>query len=159
MLLRATLCLAMSASTASALSCRAPDASAGYSRAMKAPESYVVVDGRISYDLQIFGSGKGRKTSDGDRTTARMVGKRLGRSGFTTPFASEIILVAHCVGRWCGGLASGERYTAFLRETAGKLELHLEPCAYWVFPASNKAVKRTIERCHVQGGCGNTKGR
>jgi len=150
MILRAIALMLFSAGAAQALSCMPPDGKRSYARFAAAEENYVVVEGQIDFDWQAVPN----TPENGHRIAARMEGRQLAQGAFGPKFSAPVTLVISCAGPWCGGIAAGERYIAFLKQiSGGGYELELEPCAGSVFSAENTRARKDILSCSRGGRC------
>ncbi|MBU2981688.1 hypothetical protein KO498_07645 [Lentibacter algarum] len=149
MLLRACLCLILSASMANALSCSPPTPEGAYAAAEESEQQFYVVDGRF----------EGTEQTDSKRFEARFLGKRLATTGFNVPFDEIVTVNIHCFDAWCGGVTLDARQVLFLRKQGSELVFDAEPCPFWSFLEIDKGAREKIEQCQRAGGCDNASDR
>ncbi|QMU58719.1 MAG: hypothetical protein GKR98_11270 [Boseongicola sp.] len=147
----AFLVLMTSLSPAIALSCLRPDAVRLYEQARDSEHSYLIVRGRL--DLS-----RPAKTPDPDNplptfNPANLDGGALTSETFGVVFDERVLVLATCLGPWCGSAEGigGERIFAIRIE--GDLHiLDADPCGSYNVPWSKESEERLLE-CHRTGTC------
>ena len=127
-----------------------PSPSQAFAHADGAPELYVVVEGRVSYDPSDL-----PQTGDNDappltEVQGRLSGRSLSRAGFTSPVDMPVTLLVGCAGPWCGTLQQGE-VVAFVRKGDHRWEIDVGACPGSVFDAT-PSVRAEVMAC-MSGGC------
>lgn len=138
-----------------ALSCMPASVPATYERLQNAPETYVVVHGRLMIEdgkkaQKDFSTGTAPKSS---RVRGSITGKSLSKTGFQTPFERDIRVDLICLGPWCGSVESGSDVLAFLKREGHEYVLSVEPCYGDVFVNPQSDMLQQAERCFKSGQC------
>lgn len=127
-----TLCAAVAlAGPVHALSCVAPDVATSFAYAQEAEAAYLVVHGKVDYDMSQVPERTIENQFDGVPTTnipGHMTGMALSKAGFKTPFDKPVTVAVECYGMWCGGAASGTPHMFFVERREGGYVLSLRPC-------------------------------
>ncbi len=92
-----------------ALSCMKPSVTRTFKEIHAAPETYIIVEGRLTLDASKLPETDLTNQSPPEltRVPAILSGTSLSRAGFDAPFAREITLEVACFGPWCGGAQNG----------------------------------------------------
>lgn len=126
----------LTATQAAALTCAPPDPLRSFREAQAAPESYVVLHGRLSFDPAAMPNGR-RPPRDGTGfppVPARFDGFALGLAGFTRPVRATVLLEPTCLGPFCGSIGPGDDWLLFARPSErGTYRVGIDPCGAWVF--------------------------
>lgn len=139
---------------AAALSCLRPDVQRSYAEVDAAPESYVVVSGRLTFDPAALPRSHQKDTQPRTEVTAHLTGKSFGKDGFALPFERDIQMDVLCFGPWCGGVDTGAEVLAFIKRGAEGYTLEVSPCGGRVFANPMPKMLRQVEQCFAQGRCG-----
>lgn len=138
-----------------ALSCMRASVPATYERLQAAPETYVVVHGKLMIEngkkgQKGFSTGTEPKSS---RVRGTIAGKSLSKAGFQAPFERDIRVDLICLGPWCGSVENGSDVLAFLKREGGGYVLSVEPCYGDVFVNPQPDMLKQAERCFKKGQC------
>ncbi|MDR9392737.1 MAG: hypothetical protein RI571_00280 [Roseovarius sp.] len=150
------IALIFMAGPAVALSCLRPDVARSFHRADAAPETYLVVHGKLGFDESLLPERNLRSWQGAPAETlvpAVLKGKSLSKAGFETDFDRQITLKVQCFGPWCGGAVSGIDYLAFVENDSGDFFLTLGPCGGFDFPRPDAEMLETVLRCFRGGRC------
>ena len=140
---------------AAALSCSRPSVERTYAAVAAAKETYVIVQGRLTFDprkLPRDGDGA-RKPAKLTRIEARLAGKSLTSNGFSVPFDHPVTLEVACFGPWCGRAENGGQVLAFLKRSKDAYALEVNPCGGSVFANPKPKMLKQVVRCHQGGNC------
>ena len=154
------------AGQAQALTCIETDVLSEFARAHASPESYVVLQGRLSFDRQHLAdllASQGPRLSDdlADGTVsppvigpvpARFEGRSLGARGFTQPVAAAVTLGASC-SMGCALVEPGEELLLFARPTEAGYQVTISDCGGSIHPVPDPATVRAMSACLRDGGC------
>lgn len=135
-----------------ALSCVAPSVTRSFHAADAAPETYVVVKGRLDFapaDLEAAARARAPRAE----IAAQLRGRALSMGGFVHPFDQPVTLELLCFGPWCGQLQSGVETLVFLRREGGRHLLTLDPCGGFAFARPTAAQLNRIQRCFRGEDC------
>ena len=137
-----------------ALSCMKPSVTRTFKEIHAAPETYIIVEGRLTLDVSKLPKTDLTNQSPPEltRVPAILSGTSLSRAGFNAPFVRDITLEVACFGPWCGGAQNGMEVLAFLKRTAKGYTLAITPCGGHVFP-NQKKLQRQVLRCFKGGAC------
>ncbi len=150
------IALLFSAQTALALSCRPITVEDIFNQAADAPESYVVVQGVLKFDMRKLPKSHPvppRQTQPTNLIAARITGMSLGMTGFKQAFQQPVTLNAACFGPWCSHPQSGVPYLTFLRQTADGYHLDITPCGGFAIANPSQQQLTTVTKCLRQGRC------
>ena len=138
---------------AQALSCLRPSVARSFLGYDKAEETYIVVQGRLTFDESLLPRNSYGEVAPPQMTKvpAHLTGKSLNRSGFKVPFEQDLTLEVACFGPWCGGAKTGGEVLAFLRVDEGGYALDVNPCGGALFPEPRPDMLKTARTC-LQGG-------
>lgn len=140
---------------ASALSCLAPSVQRTFNEVHAAPETYVVVRGRLTLDPRKLprnnhGNSKPAKMT---QVPAKLIGKSMSKSGFVVPFENTVMLEVACYGPWCGSVANGQETLAFVKRDAGSYALGINPCGGRAFTNPSAADLKKVLGCFNGAAC------
>jgi len=140
---------------AAALSCSRPSVARTYTQADSAPQTYVIVKGRLTFDTgKMPRTGSGRNNPPKmTHVAAQLVGKFMSPSGFNVPFDHPITLEVTCLGPWCGGAENGHQVLAFVRREQGEYALAITPCGGHVFANPKPAMLKKVMQCSSGHEC------
>ena len=96
MVLRIAICVLLTVSTATAMSCVTPSLEYIYKEAEASEHTYYIADGYFKFDMSEQQGVSATLMKDGTRLAARFVGKRLGATGFTVKFDEAVTVAIHC---------------------------------------------------------------
>ena len=148
-----SLLAALSAGPAVALTCVPPDPIASFRMAHEAPESYVVLHGRLEVDALRFHDGveavpPGAAETLLDPVEARFRGFALGLAGLTTPVDATVLLQPQCLGQFCGRIGPGDGWLLFARPSgSGLYTVTVDPCGAWAFDGVAQGTLDTLAEC------------
>lgn len=156
-LLLLAACLA--ATEATALTCVPPDALQSFRMADEAPESYVVLHGRLSFDQAQMPDGSeippGAAETRLAPVPAQFEGFALSLSGFTRPVRAPVLLQPLCLGQFCGSIGPGEDWLLFAQASGnGQYTVTVDPCGQWAFDRAPQATLDALASCIRGGACG-----
>ena len=152
------LVLSVAAGPALSLSCMPVDVASSYKEAAASEKRYIVVHGTLRFDedkLPKVDMARQDQTPPETDIPARLTGKSLSKSGFSTDFDQPITLRAVCLGPWCGGAGSDTEYLSFLEQTDDGYVLAVTPCGGFDFSEPSEAMLRTVTRCFQGKTCQN----
>jgi hypothetical protein len=160
--IRALLLLAatLSATQAAALTCVPPDPLRSFREANAAPESYVVLHGRLHFDPALMPGADalpppGAAETRLDPVEARFEGFALGLAGFTRPVSATVVLEPSCLGQFCAGIGPGDGWLLFARPSGtGAYHVAIEPCGNRAFDGVPRATLDALATCLQGGPCG-----
>ena len=164
-MLRHVLAVAMAcvaAGPALALSCLPWGPQDAYLEADAATASYVVVEGRLSFDESLLPKTDWEHQEATPRETripARVQGRALQRGGFLTPYEGDVTLEVLCYGPWCSSAVDGADYVMFLEQRDGERVLQVNPCGGYAFDAQSGDAARAVLACHQGRKCKPSKQR
>lgn len=138
-----------------ALSCMPASVPATYERLQNAPETYVVVHGKLTLEngekvQKDFSAGTAPKSS---RVRGKITGRSLSKAGFQMPFERDIKIDLICLGPWCGSVENGSDVLAFLGHEGDGYVLSVEPCYGDVFVDPQPDMMKQAESCFKKGQC------
>lgn len=142
---------------AAALTCAPTDPFQSFRTARDAPESYVLLHGRLAFDpAEMAGEGRepppGASETELDPVEARFEGHALGLVGFTRPVRATLHLVPTCFGQFCGSIGPGEGWLLFAQPSGtGTYRVEIDPCGAWAFEGVSRDTLGALTAC-VQGG-------
>lgn len=137
-----------------ALSCAEPSVARGFHAASAAPETYVVVHGRLSFDEGALPKGMTDPAPPKQtKLPARITGTSLSMAGFIHHFDREITLEVLCFGPWCGGAVDGMGVLAFVEKADGRYTMTIDPCGGFVYPNPSEDQINTIQQCFRGESC------
>jgi hypothetical protein len=128
--------------------------------AQEAPERYVVLHGRLSFDPAVMTGDTEPPPSGSSRTALRPVeahfeGHALGRNGFTSPVDAPILLRPVCLGQFCASIGPGEGWLLFAQPSGtGSYSVEIEPCGAWAFDRVTSATLHGLAACFRGEACG-----
>lgn len=139
---------------AAALSCLRPDAVRSFNALNDAPERYVVVHGRITFDASLLPEPDTETQREKvTRIPARIEGAALSRGGFTTPYDRDILLDVRCLVVWCGALTNGADHLVFLQLTDSDPLLSVDPCPDRAFQDPTPGLLARMHACILGQDC------
>lgn len=150
----------LSASQAAALTCLPSDPLRSFREAHAAPDSYVVLHGRLIFDAaRMPGPGDmpppGAAETRLDPVEARFEGQALGLSGFDRPVRATVLLEPSCLGQFCASIGPGEDWLLFARPSGtGAYQVAIDPCASWAFDGVSDTTLAKLVTCFQGGACG-----
>lgn len=151
-----TLLLTIFATPALALSCAPYNAVKAFHAAASAPDPYVVVLGTLTFDdtqLPKVDLSRQEDIKPDNIFPAHLAGHSLARRGFVLPFRKDIMVNVQCTGPWCGSLANGEVYLAFLKQTNDAYILETHPCSGFAFADPDPDILSRVKACVRGSGC------
>lgn len=156
-LLLAASCLA--ATQATALTCVPPDPLQSFRAAQAAPQSYVVLSGRLDFDPARMPDGSevppGAAQTALAPVEARFEGFALGLAGFTKPVRASLLLRPTCLGQFCGSIAPGGTWLLFAQPGgSGRYSVEIDPCGQWAFDRFTQATLEALSACIHGAPCG-----
>lgn len=143
---------------AQALSCLAPSVARSFQQYDAAEESYLIVQGRLTFDEKQLPKNSFGNQQPPQMTfvEAHLTGKSMTRAGFRLPFEHDVVLEVACFGPWCGGAKDGGEVMAFVRVEAGSYALDINPCGGAVFPEPRHKMLEQALQCFRGGTCEET---
>jgi hypothetical protein len=133
---------------ASALSCLRPDAVATFLQLEAAPESYMVLHGRLVFDE---GAIPRDMSSDAPQNnvliSGAFTGKALTMEGFTSPYQAPVNLEILCFGPWCGSAVSGEDAVFFVKADTDPATAVAQPCGDMIFYNPDQQLLESLTEC------------
>ncbi|MEX3316403.1 hypothetical protein [Sulfitobacter sp. PS-8MA] len=140
---------------AAALSCLPHSVEATYQRADQAEESYVVVQGRLTFDASALpDNGTGTQSPPKlTRVPAQISGMALSKGGFDVPFEQPLTLEVACYGPWCGSVEEGDVLAFVERTPQDGYVLESNPCGGNLFTAPKPAMIDQVQSCFAGGPC------
>lgn len=140
---------------AAALSCLTPSVTRSFHQFNNAPETYLIVRGRLTLDMRKLPKNRFTGTPPPKLTVvdARLVGKSMTSNGFSVPFDNAVSLEVACFGPWCGGAQNGDDIIAFVKREAGTYSIAINPCGGAVFSAADPSHKTSLKKCLSGGDC------
>jgi hypothetical protein len=138
-----------------ALSCLPHSVEATYQRAAKAEESYVVVQGRLTFDAAALPkTGKvGSNPPEETPLRAQISGKALSEGGFDVPFDQPLMLNVLCFGPWCGSAEEGDVLAFLERKPDGAYALESNPCGGDLFGSPKPVMVDKVIACFQGAEC------
>lgn len=138
-----------------ALSCLPHSVEATYQRAAEAKESYVVVQGRLTFDASALPDNGTRTINPPEETPipAEISGKALSDGGFDVPFEQPLMLNVLCYGPWCGSAEEGEVLAFLKRGANGTYMLESNPCGGDLFGSPKPAMVDKVIACFQGADC------
>ena len=138
-----------------ALSCLPHSVEATYQRAAKAEESYVVVQGRLTFDASGLPKGGTIGINPPEETPirAQISGKALSEGGFDVPFDQPLTLNVQCFGPWCGSAEEGDVLAFLERKPDGAYALESNPCGGDLFGSPKPAMVDKVIACFQGAEC------
>ncbi|MEH6646433.1 hypothetical protein [Sulfitobacter sp.] len=103
--------------TATALSCMPHSVEAAFLEAQAAEARFVIVRGRLSFNarrLPKVDLNNQHATPKMTWIKAKLTGKSLSYSGFSTPYSKPVTLAVACFGPWCANVKEGSDVLAFV---------------------------------------------
>ena len=152
------LAACLTATEALALSCVPPDPLQSFRMAHEAPETYVVLRGRLSFDQAQMPDASevppGAAETRLDPIQASFEGFALGLSGFTRPVSAPVLLQPLCFGQFCGSISPGEDWLLFAQASgSGQYTVTVDPCGQWAFDRAPQATLDALAACIHSGAC------
>ena len=149
----------LTATEALALTCVPADPLQSFRMAHEAPETFVVLRGRLSFDQAQMPDGSevppGAAETTLDPVEARFEGFALGLSGFTRPVRAPVLLQPLCFGQFCGSIGPGEDWLLFARASgSGQYTVAVDPCGQWAFDRASQATLDALAACIRGSACG-----
>lgn len=156
--LLAFVALLLPAAPAGALTCAPADPLQSFRSAHAAPESYVVLHGRLSFDPAVMSGSRepppGALETVLEPVEARFEGAALGLVGFTRPVRASVHLVPTCLGQFCGSIGPGEDWLLFARPSGtGTYRVEIDPCGAWAFDRPSQGTLDALAACFREGAC------
>jgi hypothetical protein len=153
------LAACLTATEALALSCVPPDPLQSFRMAHEAPETYVVLRGRLSFDQAQMPDGSevppGAAETRLDPIQASFEGFALGLSGFTRPVSAPVLLQPLCFGQFCGSFGPGEDWLLFAQASgSGQYTVTVDPCGQWAFDRTSQETLDALAACIRGSACG-----
>ena len=153
------LAACLSATEAAALTCVPPDPLQSFRTAHEAPETYVVLRGRLSFDQARMPDGSeippGAAETRLDPIEARFEGFALALSGFTRPVSAPVLLQPLCFGQFCGSIGPGEDWLLFAQASgSGQYLVTVDPCGQWALDRASQETLDALAACIRGGTCG-----
>jgi hypothetical protein len=138
-----------------ALSCLPHSVEATYQRAAEAKESYVVVQGRLTFDASALPDNGTGTINPPEETPipAEISGKALSDGGFDVPFEQPLMLNVLCYGPWCGSAEEGEVLAFLKRGANGTYMLESNPCGGDLFGSPKPAMVDKVIACFQGADC------
>ncbi|MGR3548887.1 MAG: hypothetical protein ACU0CB_18660 [Roseovarius sp.] len=142
-----------------ALSCLPPDVAETYRRAAEAEETYIVVQGRLTFDpARLPGTDMIPQQKPAHTLIpARLTGQALTKGGFDQAFDRAITLDVQCFGPWCASAVPGAEYLGFLERRDGGYVLTVDPCGGMSHPDPTPAMLDKALECLQGGPCMRTR--
>ncbi|MBV2359679.1 hypothetical protein KUH32_07830 [Thalassococcus sp. CAU 1522] len=150
------LALTLSGGPADALSCIRPDAARDFQQAVASEDIWIVVNGVLRVDETLLPRTDWQRQQDMPPQTdipARLTGKSLGPGGFTRDFDRAVTLRALCFGPWCGAVADGTEYLAFLKREGTGYVMFADPCGGNSHREPTDDLRRTVAHCFQGKPC------
>lgn len=140
-----------------ALSCLAPTIERSYAQFAAAEEAYIVVHGRLTFDISELPQGMTGNTRPPRMTkvTADLQGTSLGKTGFVAPFDQQITLEVTCLSQWCGHAQAVDDTLAFVRKDAEGYALRITPCGGSAFGSPEPEMLERVAQCMAEQACAN----
>lgn len=138
-----------------ALSCLPHSVEATYQRAAEAKESYVIVQGRLTFDASALPDNGTGTINPPEETPipAEISGKALSDGGFDVPFEQPLMLNVLCYGPWCGSAEEGEVLAFLKRGANGTYMLESNPCGGDLFGSPKPAMVDKVIACFQGADC------
>ncbi len=138
-----------------ALSCLPHSVEATYQRAAEAKESYVVVQGRLTFDASALPDNGTGTINPPEETPipAEISGKALSNGGFDVPFEQPLMLNVLCYGPWCGSAEEGEVLAFLKRGANGTYMLESNPCGGDLVGSPKPAMVDKVIACFQGADC------
>jgi hypothetical protein len=147
-LIRTALLLALLAGPAQALSCLPPDPVRLFEFAKQSPDPFVIVKGRIlAGEVEL----PRENTKLPARSSVRIEGLGLTRTGFSAPVAREVTLELSCLSVWCATPPEGVLIMA-LKVEGDARTLAIDPCGGNAVPWTEDGEVRLLA-CQRDGDC------
>lgn len=144
------------AGQAVALSCVPPDVAASFQAAAQSERVYVVVHGRLSYDVALLPQPIENDINNmppETRIPARLTGKSLAKAGFVNAFDAPVTLNIQCWGPWCGGIDPDVPVLLFVEKTGAGFVMATEPCGQFAFHNPTPQQLKTLSFCMRGAAC------
>ncbi|MEL6450418.1 MAG: hypothetical protein AAFQ19_04105 [Pseudomonadota bacterium] len=141
-----------------ALSCVPHRVSDAFLQAQAAPQSYVAVLGRITFDPRQVPRAERDWSRDFPPTTlipATFDGMALGPRGVDQPFSADVVLEVTCSGPWCPDPQPGEML-GFLRKTSHSYVLETTACGQYMFGRPRTEQVQQLRDCLAGRRCQRT---
>jgi hypothetical protein len=123
--------MVLAASQAQALQCRIPDPVRIFQAAMDAPETYVVLRGRVA-EAEILIPPK-RIEGQPYPVPGWFIGSVLTRDGFTQGLETPVTVQVTCAASWCGSMLPEVELIMFAQVSDGAYVIEADACESWVF--------------------------
>ena len=150
----------LAATQAAALTCVPADPITTFRMAQEAPESYVVLYGRLDFDSGAMRDGTdivspGAAETPLEPVPARFGGFALTPEGFTRPVQGQVSLQPICFSQWCGSIGPGDDWLLFAQSTtAGTFQVGINPCGVWAFEGVSLVTLDVRAGCLRGENCG-----
>jgi hypothetical protein len=147
---------AISPLPALALSCMPHSLETSYVEAAEAEETYVVVQGRLTFDAQDLPEVDMQNQQDTPPMTmidGRLEGMSMTRSGFDVPFEQDVTIALECYGPWCAQAQTGQDVLAFLRKDDDAYVIATNPCGGMLFTTPDAAMIDKVQACFAGETC------
>jgi hypothetical protein len=139
-----TLAMVLAASQAQALQCMIPDPVRSFQAAMNAPETYVVLRGRVA-EAEILIPPE-RIEGQTFPVPGWFIGHVLTGDGFTQGLETPVTVRVTCYGAWCGSMLPEVELIMFAQVSDGAYTIEADGCETWVF-APDPLVEQLLTSC------------
>jgi hypothetical protein len=144
------LIAALVGSQAQALSCVQPDPVRTFQSVMAAPDTYVVLRGRVSEAEVLIPLPEG-KTEDRP-VPVWFIGTALTPDGFTQVLEGPMTVQISCAGPWCGSMLGNAEQIFFARVQDGNYTIDSGPCGGAAF-AADPGTEALLTSCMRGDAC------
>jgi hypothetical protein len=145
---------------AAALTCLPSDPLRSFREVHAAPETYVVLHGRLDFDASLMPGPDdvpppGAAETRLEPVEARFEGRALTLTGFARPVSAPVLLEPSCLGQFCASIGPGDDWLLFSRASGtGAYSVAVDPCASRAFQGVPQATLETLTACLQDGACG-----
>ncbi|PVA10417.1 hypothetical protein DC366_09300 [Pelagivirga sediminicola] len=149
----AALCLT---GPTAALSCLPHDVAATFQRIEKSEDIYMAVHGTLDFDAGLLPQtdwADQRATPPETRIPARLVGRGLGKDGFTHPVDIPVTLRVLCLGPWCASPPAGADVMAFVQKDANDHVVSVDACGGDAFFQPSPETLSRVQDCFEGRAC------
>ncbi|MGZ9812068.1 hypothetical protein ACXN5S_16520 [Pseudoroseicyclus sp. H15] len=152
--------LALTATSAQALTCLRPDVATTFQEVAAAEERYMVLSGTLTFDDSLMPPPTLQTVPDGglhpDPVPAEFTGSHLAADGaFSSPLAeTPVTLEIDCAAAFCTSLTSPLEVLAFVQIDDGSMRLDATPCSDKIFMNPTDEMLDQVMSCTAGESCG-----
>ncbi|NDV02089.1 hypothetical protein [Pseudoroseicyclus tamaricis] len=152
--------LSLTATSAQALTCLAPDVATTYQEVAAAEEQYMVLEGTLTFDADLMPPSTLSTVPEGglhpDPVPAIFHGSHLAAdNAFSGPLeGTPVTLEIDCAAAFCTSLASPMDVLAFVEVGDGTMRLDARPCSDKIFINPSDEMLQTVLDCRAGESCG-----